>query len=86
MHNDDTVKTNKAIDEAWQVLRRTVYGKELNLKKSQQGTSESFLCARPAMDIKQVSTWGTSELYYQPADLLPAWQTFVEQADGFKSK
>ena len=80
---------NVLLDEAWGILRNTVFGQTLDKDKSQQGTSESILCARPALKIDKVSSWGTSELYYNPADLLPAWKLFIEvakempQSEGF---
>ncbi|QTD36380.1 alpha-N-acetylglucosaminidase [Polaribacter batillariae] len=78
-------KENKNLYKAWQILRKTVYGKKLNKTKSQQGTSESILCARPALEIEKVSSWGTSELYYNPLELLQAWTIFVNQAQHFKN-
>ncbi|TKG93883.1 alpha-N-acetylglucosaminidase [Puteibacter caeruleilacunae] len=78
-------QTNNNMNEAWQVLRKTVFGKKLDLKKSQQGTSESFLCARPAMKIERVSSWGSAVLYYNPAELLKAWTLFVNESDKLKS-
>lgn len=75
---------NAQLKEAWQILRNTVYGKQLDKANSQQGTSEAIFCARPALKIDQVSTWGTSKLYYDPAELLEAWSIFVHQADQIK--
>lgn len=69
---------NAKLNRAWGILRNTVFGQKLHQNTSQQGTSESILCARPALEINQVSSWGTSELYYNPADLLPAWKLFIE--------
>lgn len=83
-------KANDKLYKAWQILRHTVYGKELHKHSSQQGTSESFLCARPSTQINKVSYWGTSQLYYAPSELLPAWSLFVgeaqyfEKSEGFK--
>ncbi|QZT38101.1 alpha-N-acetylglucosaminidase [Halosquirtibacter xylanolyticus] len=76
-------KLNQDIIDAWQVLRKTVYGKELLKNSSQQGTTESYLCARPSLNIKSVSTWGSSDLYYNPKELLPAWKIFIENKDNF---
>ena len=61
--------------EAWQYLRTSIYNKELG---GQQGTSESILCARPAKAIHRVSTWGTSRLYYDPLDVVKAWEKMLE--------
>lgn len=72
---------NERINSALQILKNTVWGKKLE-KESQQGTSESFLCARPSLEVDKVSTWGTSKLYYDPKDLLEAWTIFVEESDN----
>jgi len=78
-------KENENLYKAWQILRNTVYGKKLEESESQQGTSESILCARPSMDIKRVSTWGTTKLYYNPSELLEAWTLFIQEADKFEN-
>ncbi|MDC1106867.1 alpha-N-acetylglucosaminidase [Prolixibacteraceae bacterium] len=77
-------RTNQDILDAWQILRKTVYGKELLPNSSQQGTTESYLCARPSLEIKKVSTWGSAELYYNPKDLLPAWKIFIENRNSYQ--
>lgn len=78
-------KENPQLNKAWDILRHTVFGQKLEKQRSQQGTSESILCARPALEIEQVSSWGTSKLYYNPADLLEAWKLFIE-AEGTMPK
>lgn len=78
-------KVNHEIEKAWHILRHTVYGKELAPHSFQQGTSESILCARPSIDIKSASSWGTSELYYEPTELAKAWRIFVNEAGVFRN-
>lgn len=73
--------SNTNLIKAWHILKNTVYNQKLYEKKSQQGTSESILCARPALQIDKVSTWGSSKLYYDPAKLLEAWTLFIQEAD-----
>jgi len=63
--------------QAWKILKRTVY----NCETKQQGPSENIMCARPGLDIKSVSTWGTSALYYNPEELLEAWQLLLSESD-----
>lgn len=46
--------------EAWSLLQQSVY----NISRVQQGTSESLLCARPALEIANVSTWGPKGINY----------------------
>jgi len=76
---------NDNLYKAWQVLRNTVYGKKLEKNGYQQGTTESILCARPSIDIKKVSTWGTLKLYYNPEELLEAWTLFINETDKFNN-
>lgn len=76
---------NENLYQAWQILRKTVYGKTLEKTTSQQGTTESILCARPDINIPRVSTWGSSQFYYQPKELLEAWKLFILEADKMNS-
>ncbi len=76
---------NENIYKAWQLLRNTVYGKKMGRPQYQQGTSESILCARPAMNIERVSSWGTSKLYYNPAELLKVWTLFINEVENFEN-
>lgn len=76
---------NHNLTRAYKILRNTVFGQDLNLDKSQQGTSESLICARPDLKIDRVSTWGTSELYYSPEKLLKAWKIYISESDNFKN-
>ncbi len=68
---------------AWQILRATVY----NGKNIRDG-AESILTGRPT--FASATTWTRTQLNYEPADLLPAWDIFVAAAavcgnnDGFQ--
>ena len=73
-------KKNVQMEQAWQILRNTVY----NCKIVQQGTTESLLCARPALILKGVSTWGSSRLYYNPDMLSKAWTLMLDEVDEFR--
>lgn len=53
---------------AWQELAASVYA----CKTSQQGTSEPVICARPALEVNSVSTWSTSQIYYDPLHVVRA--------------
>lgn len=77
-------KEDSDLYTAWQILRTTVYGKKLITTESQQGTSESILCARPSLKIDRVSSWGTSKLNYEPSELLKAWTLFINAAENYK--
>lgn len=54
---------------AWQKLSKSVYG-EFKIKG--EGTFESILCARPGIDVKNVSTWGPTQMQYNPQLLIDA--------------
>ncbi|MCF0054868.1 alpha-N-acetylglucosaminidase [Dyadobacter sp. CY356] len=69
--------------KAWQILRKTVYnGKEI------RDGAESIVTGRPTLDSTTV--WTRTKLNYDPQDLLPAWDLFIESAkngqdsDGFQ--
>lgn len=76
--------SNANIDRAWEVLNKTVYSKEIG--QYQQGTNESIFCARPSLQVDRASSWGTSTIHYNPAELLEAWHLFVEASDGLKER
>lgn len=46
--------------KAWRLLENSVYSSSM----IQQGASESYLCARPALELNNVSTWGPQEISY----------------------
>ncbi len=65
------------VAEAWDLLRQTVYNMPVDYPG--QGTVESLLCARPAWHARSASTWGYSELFYDPA-LTERAATLLEEA------
>ncbi|MFX3635911.1 MAG: alpha-N-acetylglucosaminidase [Candidatus Pristimantibacillus sp.] len=64
----------KGIQEAWRLLRNSVY----HVQSVQQGTVESILCARPGLQITRVSTWGPTEVVYEPKDVSDACKLMYE--------
>ncbi|OAB45758.1 alpha-N-acetylglucosaminidase [Paenibacillus antarcticus] len=46
---------------AWNQLQHSVY----NCNTVQQGGMESFICARPSLEISSVSNWGPKKEYYE---------------------
>ena len=71
-------KENNAAYDAWVKLAGTIYNcPPGNL---QQGTTESVFCARPAMDVYQVSSWSRMKHYYEPEDVIGAAAVFVHAA------
>jgi alpha-N-acetylglucosaminidase len=61
--------TSPALEKAWQRLVDTVY-------RSGSG-AQSIFCARPSLDVKGASTWGTTKLAYDTATLEQAAREFV---------
>lgn len=50
---------------AWKLILETV----LNNTDGLQGPHEAVMCARPSLEVKSVSSWGGTRLFYQPEDL-----------------
>lgn len=65
-------------EEAWRIFARTVYS--LPKATGAQGQPESVLCARPALDIRSTSTWGTTRRSYDVAEFLTGWAKLVDAA------
>lgn len=67
-------KTTDNVSKAWQLLLNTVYSSTLGYQPG--GAPENVLCARPSLNIKFVSSWGTvdkkydKELYKKAVKLL----------------
>ena len=62
-------RTAPGLDRAWQLLLETVY--------SPAGRGESIFCARPSLQVKGVSTWGTTRIGYDPNKLEEAASEFL---------
>lgn len=73
---------NAKVDEAWMLLANSVYG--AGAKIVQQGCHETVLCARPALDVYQVSSWSEKEEYYNPDDVIRAARLMVEASHDIK--
>ena len=67
---------NAKVHDAWLLLARSVYG--AGAKIVEQGCHESVLCARPALDVYQVSSWSEMEDFYNPDDVINAARLMVE--------
>ncbi|MCQ2237730.1 MAG: alpha-N-acetylglucosaminidase [Bacteroidaceae bacterium] len=61
-------------NEAWQLILQTV----LNNTDGLQGAHEAVMCARPSLEVKSVSTWGGTRIFYQPEDLRKAVRLLME--------
>ena len=51
---------NENMEKAWEILGSTI----LDGPDQQQSDIEAVVCARPELDVKKVSGWGTSKLYH----------------------
>lgn len=69
--------------QAWLIFSNTVY--KAPFDGVQEGTTESVFCARPALDVKSASTWGTSKLYYEPSDFRDGVEKMINVASLYKA-
>ena len=74
---------NAKVHDAWLLLARSVYG--AGDKIVEQGCHESVLCARPALDVYQVSSWSEMEEFYNPDDVINAARLMVEASHEVKA-
>jgi alpha-N-acetylglucosaminidase len=72
-------KYNSHIEQAWKLLLQTTYSNP----GYQEGPPENILCARPALQIKSVSSWGNLKKGYDTAVFLQAVQRFAKAAPLF---
>lgn len=68
--------------QAWQLLLQTAYN---SMPGYQEGPPENILCARPALEIKSVSSWGTLKKNYDTARFAAAVRLFDEAAPRFRN-
>lgn len=74
---------NAKIQEAWTLLAKSIYGAPARL--TEQGCHESVFCARPALDVYQVSSWSEMEEYYNPDDVIRAARLMVEASNEVRA-
>lgn len=74
---------NDKVQQAWLLLAISVYGAPAKL--TEQGCHESVLCARPALDVYQVSTWSEMEDFYNPDDVIRAARLMVEASHDIEA-
>jgi alpha-N-acetylglucosaminidase len=75
-------KQDESLLQAWQLLLQTAYNSNPGY---QEGPPENILCARPALQIKSVSGWGTLKKNYDTARFAEAVHLFNEAAPQFKN-
>ena len=61
------------LEHAWQLLLETVY--------KSGDRAEPVFCARPSLDLKSTTTWGSNKIPYDPAELEQAARLFLKAGD-----
>jgi alpha-N-acetylglucosaminidase len=74
-------KADTAVVRAWKLLLQTVYNSP---EGYQEGPPENVLCARPALQIRSVSSWGTVKKNYDTALFHAAVRIFASAAVRFR--
>lgn len=68
-------------EEAWRLLQRGIYNCQV---PRQEGAVESIICARPAEEIANVSSWGPGKYYYNFEDVRKASRLLFECYDQLR--
>lgn len=71
-------KQNEEADKAWEILKNTVYDGNVI-----PGGPESIISGRPTFE-KSTAATRTQHMFYNPADLLPAWEHLIKAIPGMK--
>ena len=69
-----------SLRQALRLLKRSVFN--CPAKSFQQGPTESLFCARPALNVKNASTWANATLYWNPADVAEAARLMEAAGDS----
>jgi len=75
-------RPDAAISQAWQGFLQTIYQ---SLPGYQEGASESIFCARPSLEPKSVSSWGTRKRSYDTLKFKEAVRLFAKAAPEFEN-
>ncbi|WP_367278341.1 alpha-N-acetylglucosaminidase [uncultured Rikenella sp.] len=75
-------RTLPPVVEAWKILANTVY--DAPYDGTQEGTTESVFCARPALRVDRVSSWGSARLNYDPDETRRALGLMLQVADRYR--
>ena len=73
----------RALKQAWQLLGAGIYNSPKE-ELVQQGTHESVFCARPGLDVYEVSSWSEMKDYYQPKEVMEAARLMVSVAEKYR--
>ncbi len=67
-------KESSLAQEAWEKLRLSV----LNCTTTLQGPHEAVVCARPSLEVEKVSSWGGTDIFYDPQNVVAAAKLLLE--------
>lgn len=67
-------KEDVNVREAWKLILHSV----LNNTDGLQGPHESVMCARPSLEVKSVSSWGGTRIFYKPEMLIQALKLLLD--------
>lgn len=74
--------TTPQVLQAWEILSNTVF--DAPYESVQEGCTESVLCARPALRVDHVSTWGSAILNYDAKETERALGLMLEVSDRYR--
>ena len=75
-------KITPEVQKAWTLLSNSIYN--CPVESTQQGTTESVFCARPAEVVNTVSSWSESNIYYEADDIIQAAKLMLSTAKQFE--
>lgn len=70
-------KAPESVVHALGVLSSSIY----STVRSQEGCTESIVCARPAWNVRKASTWSSGERYYRLGDIVSAARDYLKAAN-----
>ena len=65
---------NKYATRAWELLRNSA----LDCRTALQGPHEAVVCARPSLTVDKVSSWGGTDIFYNPEDVREAARMLMD--------
>lgn len=67
------------LHQVWDILSNTAYNPPY--ASTQEGTTESVICARPALVVEKTSSWATAKMYYEADEFEKALALMLSIAD-----
>lgn len=74
-------KSSQDMESAWELLLQSVYA---DTEVKWEGNYESIFCARPGMEVKNVSSWGAKEPTYDPIIAQRALAEFLKAGADYQ--